>query len=392
MKITNIGILNIQKTSDELLHQCEELTNIGFVIGTDQAFEKIQPCRISNVGMTLKVPVDMPLIFQDEDLVLDDDFLMGLAGKTVFVVNGDCIIQTEKAQLIQEKIDRLVVNGNTYCPSSLKGSLSTLSQFNGRVIPYKNGATFFKDPLHLTESLLFRLPKNISTNQLRAFDPKLAASIESFESIEVLDTCWLERGLFSTWSDKIKLDLSAELQILEAPVRYHKSSETLSVQELSVIAETTLAIDGTLTVTGKSFEQPKQVTAICCSNLRASEAVVEGLKPLLLPDTQVETLESNKRVNQGKLTITADQLTDLEHPMRLKNKANLIFDASVTPEMIKSGIVQITNFGMIKAPKDLLPAITAKTVKNFGKIKALEILKTEAKKEYAYENMGYLAL
>jgi hypothetical protein len=55
---------------------------------------------------------------------------------------------------------------------------------------------------------------------LRTFDPTLQASVNPFESIEVLDSCWVECGLFTAWKDKLHLDLGA---------------------------------DGTLTITGKAY-------------------------------------------------------------------------------------------------------------------------------------------
>lgn len=392
MKITNIGILNIQTASQSVLEQCEEISNVGFMVGSKESFEEIQPCRISNVGVTIMVPAELPLVFHEEDLKINDDFLASLPKKTVFVINGDCVIQSENISLIQDRVEKFVVNGNTYCPSSIKGLLSTMGRFNGRFIPYTNGANFFLQPLELTESLLFRLPKQISTNHLRALSPTLQASAEPFESIEVLDSCWIERSLFMAWKDKLHLDLGAELHLLDAPVRYHKSSESMTVSELAAIKETTLAVDGTLTITGNEFIQPEHVSKICCKTLRARQIVIASLKDLLLPGIMVEALESNKRINHGKLILSSSQLTQVDNPMRLKNYASLVFDESITPDMIKKGIAQIENYGVVKAPEALMTIITEKTSKNFGKIKPIENLDVEIKKEYAYENFGYLAL
>lgn len=392
MKLTNIGILNIQKARPETLAQCKEISNVGFMIGTDEAFEQIQPCRLSNIGMTLKIPAELPLIFKEDSLLLDDDFLTSLPGKTAFILNGNCIIQTENEALLQEKIHKLVVNGNTYAPSSLQGLLATLGRFNGRMVAFENGATFFEQALMITETLLFRLPNRISTNRLRAFDSTLGTSAEDFDFIEVLDSCWLDKSLFAAWKNKLHLDLGAELQLLESPIRYHESDETFTVKDLAVITEKTLAVDGVLTLTGSEFIPPEHLASICCQTLRARQEIVNQLKPLLTAGVKVETLESNKRVNHGKLILSAPQLTHLENPMRMKNHASLVFDESVTPELVAKGIAQIENFGVIKAPESLLAIIAEKTVRNFGKIKPIEQLKMEETKEYAYENLGYLAL
>jgi hypothetical protein len=392
MKLTNIGILNIQTTSQKILEQCEEISNVGFMVGTNKTFEQIQPCQISNVGMTIKVPAELPLVFKEESLILDDDFLSGLQVKTVFIVNGDCIIRSENLALIQEKIHEIVVNGNTYCPSSLKGLLSTLGRFNGRLIAYENGATFFESSLKMNETLLFRLPKHISTSNLRALDPALSKDAESLSSIEVLDSCWIDKQLFARWKDKLHLDFGAELKLLESPVRYYESDEILKAIDFTSIEEKTIAVDGTLTILGREIENPEQLPSICCKTLRAREALLPILKPLLLPGTKVETLESNKRSNHGKLTLSASHFTQLENQMRIKNHASLIFDESVTPEHVAKGIAQIENYGVIKAPEALMAIITDKTIKNFGKIKHFENFEVAASKEYAYENFGYLAL
>lgn len=392
MKLTNIGILNIQKTTPETLEQCKEISNVGFMIGTDEAFEQIQPCRISNIGMTIKVPAELPLVFKEDSLTLDDDFLNSLPEKTAFIINGDCIIQTENDSLLQEKIYEIVVNGNTYAPSSLQGLLATLGRFNGRMVAFENGATFFEQPLLINESHLFRLPKRISTNRLRAFDSNLAAFAEDFDSIEVIDSCWLDKNLFSAWKNKLHLDLGTELQLLESPVRYHKSHETFSIEDLAAITEKTLAVDGVLTITGSEFTPPEHLASICCQTLRARQEIVNQLKPLLTSSVKVETIESNKRANHGKLILSASQLTQLENPMHMENYASLVFDESVTPELVTKGIAQIENFGVITAPEALMAIIAEKTVKNFGKIKPIERLNMEETKEYAYENLGYLAL
>lgn len=392
MKITNIGILNIQKARPETLEQCEEINNVGFMIGTDKGFEQIQPCRLSNIGMTIKIPAELPLVFKEESLILDDDFLNSLPGKTVFIINGDCIIQTENQSLLQEKIHEIVVNGNTYSPSSLKGLLATLGRFNGRMVAYENGATFFEKPLMITETLLFRLPNRVSTNNLRAFDPALAQAEHSLASIEVLDSCWIDKDIFAAWKNKLHLDLSAKLHLLEAPVRYYESDETMKANEFASLEEKTIAVDGTLTILGSEIEHVKPFAFICCKTLRARKSIIDELKPMLLPGTKVETLESNKRVNHGKLVLSASQLTPLENPMRMKNYAALVFDESVTPELVKKGIAQIENFGVIRAPEALMAIIMEKTVNNFGKIKPIERLNMEEAKVYAYENLGYLAL
>ena len=392
MKITNIGIVNIQNASKETLASIEEISKVGFLVGSEDAFRDIEPCTISNIGMRLKVPAGMPLVFHDESLILDDNFLASLPEKTAFLVNGDCIIQTIDTSLVTDKIYQIYVNGNTYLPAAIKGLITTLGHFNGRMIAFESDSTFFKQPLLLTESLLFRLPKRVSTNRLRALDPKLLASLESFESMEVLDSCWIERGLFQSWKNKLHLDLSAELQLFDAPVRYHGSDETMSLDDLSKIQESTLAVDGTLTLTGVDLENKLKITSICCKTLRARESVIEELKPLLLPGVQVETLESNRKKNHGKMILSASQLSTAKNPMRIKNYASLIFDESVTEEMVNKGIAQIENYGVVKGPDQLMTILAEKTSKNYGKIKPLEIVKEENEKEYTYENLGYLVL
>lgn len=392
MKIHNIGLLDIRQATEETLKSCESIVNIGFLLGTDSTLKKLQPCELADIGLTLRVPDDVPLVLRDQALTIDDAYLNSLTGKIMVLVNGNCLIQTENIALLEEKLHELMVNGNTYCPASIKGKLSTLGSFNGRMISFEPGATFIEKTLNLTESLLFRLPKKTSTLKLRAIDPKLTANVETFESIEVLDSCWIERGLFQTWKNKLQLDFSTELQLFDAPVRYHESDETMKIRELASIRETTLAVDGTLTILSENPELELNLTSICCETLRAKETTIEQLKPLLAPGVKVETLESNKKKNHGKMVLTAGQLTSLDAPMSMKNYGVLVFDESVTPDLIKQGIAQIENYGVVKGHENLLTILAEKTVKNFGKIKPLELDPTIKTETYTYENIGYLVL
>jgi len=392
MKIHNIGVLDIRQATEEILESCKSIVNIGFLLGTETTLKKLQPCELADIGLTLRVPDNVPLVLRDQAFAIDDAYLDSLTEPTMILVNGTCLIQTENLVSLENKVYDILVNGNTYCPSSIKGKLSTMGRFNGRMIAFEPGATFIDKTLNLTESLLFRLPKKTSTLKLRAMDPKLTASVESFESIEVLDSCWIERGLFQTWRDKLQVDFNTELQLLDAPIRYHHSDETMRIQELSKIQEATLAVDGTLTIQGEDPELNLTLTSICCKTLRAKEITIEQLKPLLAPGVSVETLESNKKKNHGKMILTATQLTTLDAPMSMKNHGVLIFDESVTPDLVKKGIAQIENYGAVKGPETLLTILAEKTVKNFGKIKPLDPNVAAKSETYTYENIGYLVL
>ncbi len=392
MKIHNIGVLDIRQATDEILESCKSIVNIGFLLGTETTLKKLQPCELADIGLTLRVPDDVPLVLRDQAFTIDDAYLNSLTEPTMILVNGNCLFQTENLDSLDNKLYDILVNGNTYCPSSIKGKLSTMGRFNGRMIAFEPGATFIDKTLNLTESLLFRLPQKTSTPKLRAMDPKLTANVETFESIEVLDSCWIERGLFQTWRDKLQVDFSTELQLLDAPIRYHHSDETMQIQELSNISESTLAVDGTLTILGEIPDLSLNVKAICCDTLRAKESTIEELKPLLAPGVSVETLESNKKKNHGKMVLTATQLTSLDAPMSMKNYGALVFDESVTPEIVKKGIAQIENYGVVKGPEAILTILAEKTVKNYGKLKPLEMNLAAKTETYTYENIGYLVL
>lgn len=392
MRIHNIGVLDIRKASAESLKKCESIVNVGFLIGTDSSLENVQPCELADIGLTLRVPDDVPLVMRDQSFTIDDAYLNSLTEKTMILINGNCLIQTENLSVFEDKIYDILVNGNTFCPASLKGKLSTLGRFNGRMIAFENGSTFIDQTLMLTESLMFRLPKRSSVQKLRAFDSKLLASSESFDTIEILDSCWMEKDLFQNWKDKLHLDFTTELQVLNGPIRYHASDETMKARDLAGIHEASLAVDGTLTILGEEPDLNLKLGSICCQTLRAREQTIEQIKPLLAAGVKIERLESNKTKNHGKMILTAAQLASLDAPMHIKNYGGLVFDVSVTPDMVKKAIAQIENYGVIKSHENLLTILAEKTLRNFGKIKPIELEDGVKQESYTYQNIGYLVL
>lgn len=150
--IKNIAVLNVMDIKEEVAKEITELKNIGLLMESDRSQELLSKCKKTNIGATIKIPTELNLkiISINGESNIDKEFLESLVDPAIFLVNGSIQIANDvDKQLFNEKIYKILLNGNLVCPKKLKGIIGAKSMINGLTNCYNNDYKYINETVRL---------------------------------------------------------------------------------------------------------------------------------------------------------------------------------------------------------------------------------------------------
>ncbi|WP_273321161.1 hypothetical protein [Vallitalea guaymasensis] len=392
-KVVNICLLDARKATEQSLSNITELENIGSLIYSDTTASLISSIKKINIGSMVKIDEDESIDYMTENgkAVIDEALLEEVDNKLFVLVNGVCEIKEMPKELFKEKIHSMTVNGLVICPESLKSVVSIKSKINGLTIALKEGHRFIDDTVLLNETFIVKqVNAKLTIEKLVAIDKIDEDSFnESIEHIQILDELVITKGnlkILRKTTDNLE---EVELTIVPDNSVFKEGTVEINSATIKFYDGESLVVDGKLVIKDVAPEElRKHITSIYSDKVFCDEELFETVKELC-NNSNVKIMNNNDIHNNGKLIIDKNYLLGLEGKVAIDNNGKLVIDESVTLEVAKDKIKNITNKGLLKADTSVLSGIP---IINHGKLSPIDNTDEKQENNIIYENMLVLEL
>lgn len=392
-KVVNICLLDARKATEQSISNITELENIGSLIYSDTTASLISSIKKINIGSMVKIDEDESIDYMTENgkAVIDEALLEEVDNKLFVLVNGVCEIKEMPKELFKEKIHSMTVNGLVICPESLKSVVSIKSKINGLTIALKEGYRFIDDTVLLNETFLVKqVNAKLTIEKLVAIDKIDEDSFnESIEHIQILDELVITKGNLKILRKTIDNLEEVELTIVPDNSVFKEGTVEVNSATIKFYDGDSLVVDGKLVIKDVSPEElRKHITSIYSDKVFCDEELSQTVKELC-NNSNVKIMNNNDIHNNGKLIIDKNYLLGLKGKVAIDNNGKLVIDESVTLEIAKDKIKNITNKGLLKADTSVLSGIP---IINHGKLSPIDNTDEKQENNIIYENMLVLEL
>lgn len=402
----NIGMLDVREIEEEIANKISAIENIGVFIESDESKKLLKHVKKQNIGTSLKIPLnkDLKIISNNGRMKIDREYLEGIDGQVVILVNGELrFTQEVSSELINEKIYLIMLNGRLICPKNISGTISSKATINGSALVYKSGYIFFPGAVELTNGFLkgFKEKSKLSFEKLivkEALDPELLES--KLDNIEVINQLISLEKYEDPIYPLIDEYYSVEKEIIPCDAKgiaYIKGDTKLDRRDIERYDKTALYIDGDVEINlSDDMDFSKHIVYLTCDKLVLNNRTYTKIRDQIGKNVEVEIISGKLLVNKGKMMISEN----FDEIVTIKNMGKLEFGENTDYENLDQYIYSIENYGVIACPPKLMGIVNKKTVKNYGKIKSYEILsepdnkaeKDKEKEDILYSNMAELKL
>ncbi|WP_113673890.1 hypothetical protein [Vallitalea guaymasensis] len=392
-KVVNICLLDARKATEQSLSNITELENIGSLIYSDTTASLISSIKKINIGSMVKIDENESIDYMTENgkAVIDEALLEEVDNKLFVLVNGVCEIKEMPKELFKEKIHSMTVNGLVICPESLKSVVSIKSKINGLTIVLKEGYRFIDDTVLLNETFIVKqVNAKLTIEKLVAIDKIDEDSFnESIEHIQILDELVITKGNLKILRKTIDNLEEVELTIVPDNSVFKEGTVEINSATIKFYDGESLVVDGKLVIKDVAPEElRKHITSIYSDQVFCDEELSQTVKELC-NNSNVRIMNNNDIHNNGKLIIDKNYLLGLEGKVAIDNNGKLVIDESVTLEVAKDKIKNITNKGLLKADTSVLSGIP---IINHGKLSPIDNTDEKQENNIIYENMLVLEL
>lgn len=392
-KVVNICLLDARKATEQSLSNITELENIGSLIYSDTTASLISSIKKINIGSMVKIDEDESIDYMTENgkAVIDEALLEEVDNKLFVLVNGVCEIKEMPKELFKEKIHSMTVNGLVICPESLKSVVSIKSKINGLTIALKEGHRFIDETVLLNETFIVKqVNAKLTIEKLVAIDKIDEDSFnESIEHIQILDELVITKGNLKILRKTIDNLEEVELTIVPDNSVFKEGTVEINSATIKFYDGECLVVDGKLVIKDVAPEElRKHITSIYSDKVFCDEELSQTVKELC-NNSNVRIINNNDIHNNGKLIIDKNYLLGLEGKVAIDNNGKLVIDESVTLEVAKDKIKNITNKGLLKADTSVLSGIP---IINHGKLSPIDNTDEKQENNIIYENMLVLEL
>lgn len=393
--IKNISFLDARKATEESLKHIIKIENVALLICTEETAKLLDPIHKSNVASFVKIPNDLELEFinMNGNGKIDDTLLEGIQEKAYVLINGQCLVKEINPELFKEKIYALDVNGELYCPRTLKGLILTKGSINGPILDYKEGFKPLGHTLYLTENNILRYShEKLCVNKLIAIEP----IVEDFEAY--INKIQIQEQVYITKSNlkrmRHMLDEFDEVDVCIVPEHsiYLEGKVCLNPENITDYDDATLVVDGMVHMEDLTEDALKEhIQGIYSEGIYCDKSLINTARTLSMNQASVRTELPNTIYNVGKLVINEAYLLGLSEKKHIENMGKLKFDDSVNPELVVEKISSIENLGKLVGNASVLSQID---INNLGVMKMSEedYKEKEQENEIYYENLSKLIL
>lgn len=397
-QIRNIGVLDVREVQEDVAKKIKEIKNIGMLIESHQSQVLLKEVKKSNIGSTLKLPDNVNLVMQNGELKIDKEYLDGIIGKVVFLVNGMMTFSNDiDIQTLNEKVHSVVVNGELICPKKLSGSIQSRGTINGLLTGYSSDYIFFNERINLTNRFIKSMRKGskLSFNKLMVLEPidfelleEKISNIEIIGRLVVLDN--FEEDI-SQYIDNYYSIRKTIIPNIGNEFIYIDKKTTLNNESIIKYSEAVLYVDGEVRIQiDEPFEFGKHIKLLICRKITCNEKTYQIIKDNIGDNVEIDIVEGKLLENTGNLVLSGT----IEEKLTIRNMGKLVFDENLDYDSFVKNVHTITNYGLIVAPEDKIPIIEDKVKENKGKISSAKEKEKQIteKEDILYENIGELKL
>lgn len=398
-KISNIGTLDVREIQEDLASNITEMTNIGILLESEESQALLKNCKRENIGVNIKVPLDVKVVMQNGKVKLDRDYLEGFSNPIAIILNGKLTVGEDvDRSLIDEKIYSIIVNGKVICPNKLVGTIQSKGTINGKIVGYREGYMLIDDLVEITDQFLNSLESDskLAVNRLMAikdFDMELFK--EKMSQIQVLSNIIVTEDNEKLLSKYIDDYYSLSKSLVPVGAKYIDDDLYIDDHSIKRFKDSTLYVDGEVEIyLEEDIELDKYIKSLTCENVICNDLILdEVIKILEDKDIEVEVIRGKLIKNNGNMVLSGE-LDDFDKEITIRNLGKLVLEKNLDYGRFSEKVALITNYGLILAPEDKLNIVKNKVKENLGGIKSLQEKKevVEEEENILYSNMGELKL
>lgn len=370
--IKEVAFLDLTEASEETLEEITAIENVAFMVYNEK-FERFMP-KISfhHIASSVKIPGKFTMI--NGKLEIDKKFADGAKEPIFYIVNGKMTVKPDvTAEMIDQAISGLVLNGKIYCPERTQAALQQkMNQENGKMIAYMD------DAMLETGKLTF------NNDYLRQLKPKTnLAVVGEAHLLEELDASLFDEKInqLQLLSRTVSLESNRDLmsgklngspsKIITVPKDFtyitrdlHLDSDELArYEQAKLYATGSIYIEESVTkeeIRNHVADLKTEKVIYCKSEIKS-----EILKKCD-PSVEVISYPGTLRVIDGEYKLTKPELEYTEGKMTLIIHGVLDVDQKVDPKDLYEKVERIDLYGVVTGNADQCGVLQTKLKVNKG--------------------------
>lgn len=370
--IKEVAFLDLTEANEETLKEIKAIQNVALILYNEKFEPFMSKVSFHNIASSVKVPGNFTLI--NGKLELDKSFATGIKEPMFFLVNGSMIVKSDvTADMIEQAISGLFINGKIYCPERTQASLQQkISQNNGKVIAYIDDARLETGKLTINNDYLRQLKSKTNlavigkVKMVEDLDPSLFD--EKLNKIQFLKGAVVSDVIQEILSGKLVNDTS---KIITVPngYTYIDGNLQLGSDEITTYQQAKLFVTGSVYLDEDvSEEDVKNHIA----TIKTEEAIYcpTKLKTEILqvcdPSTKVITYSGTLRVIDGEYKLTQAELNYTENNMTYIVQGVLQIDKNVDPKALYEKVERVDLYGVVSGSTEQCGVLQTKLKVNKG--------------------------
>jgi hypothetical protein len=368
MTLGNVNVLDLRKTSKETFDSLGLIKNVNIILVSDETASYLPGIPAKNLNAVAHVPSNVEVQTCMSHLTLNANFLAGFREPKFLLIMGHAVVEADvPPELIQEKIEGMVIMGKLVCPEALIGTLqSKTTLLMGKTVSYPQDAILVTKSLTLDDAFLSGLPdasKLVVTGSLRVLDEVSDAMIE-----RKLHSLQVERSILCRQEHvlavKAKLDPGSTVLVVPTGHRLIEGMLTLDPMTLESLDAAQLFCMGDILIS-EDVKADSFQNAVSALRSLGVIACPSRLKDVL--KTKCDMLGNRVVLYEGAMwyvdndrELLPEQFEYVEGSMTILNRADLKIGTGVAPQTILDRVDRIHNLGDIICQPEQIPAIEAR--------------------------------
>jgi len=366
--VKNVNILDLRKTAKETFDKISFIKNVNLILVSPETAGYLPGIPAKNINTVAEIPQDVEIQTCMSHVTVNASYLSSIPSPRFLLVMGKMLIEPDATpELIDAKLDGMVIMGKLICPESIAGLMQSKAKLlMGSTATYPEDSVLVASSLDLDDGFLNTLEDGsqlVVTGSLRVLDDVTSELIG--RKIRVLHAhgsilCRQEHAL----AVKAKLVGSRNMTLIPAGHRLVEGALTLDELTLQTLENEKLFCMGDVVI---DSDVDSQALDRAVSKLGTLGVILcpSTLKEVL--KTKCDMLDNRVVLYEGTLwyvdddrQLLPDQFDYIDGLMTIVVRGELTIASDVTPETILKRIHKIHNLGDISCQPEHVPAIEAR--------------------------------
>jgi len=363
--VKNVNILDLRKTTKETFDKIGFIKNANLILVSPETAGYLPGIPAKNINTVAEIPPDIEIQTCMSRVTINASYLSSIPSPRFLLVMGRMLVEPDAPpELIDAKLDGMVIMGKLICPESVAGLMQSKAKLlMGRTTTYPLDSVLVADSLILDDTFLNTLDDGsqlVVAGSLRVVDDVSSELIE--QKIRALHAhgsilCRQEYAL----AIKAKLVGSRDMTVIPAGHRLVEGALTLDELTLQTLENEKLFCMGDVVI---DSDVDSQALDRAISKLGTLGIILcpSTLKEIL--KTKCDMLDNRVVLYEGTVwyvdddrQLLPDQFNYIDGLMTIVVRADLKIASDVSPETILERIHKIHNLGDIICQPEHVPAI-----------------------------------